>query len=120
MFPKILCFALLAFALRASAQQTSPPSALADDLCACIGTIDPRSDDPTFDLAVRHCLNASMMQHSREVIEIMRRFPARDRGYYVLGLVLGSSLDKSCPQYPLVKERLRSLHAPPPESVSNT
>jgi hypothetical protein len=105
---------------QAAAQQVAPPSGLANDLCSCIGTIDPHSDDRTFNLAVRHCLNTAMMQNSKEVVELMRKFPAEDRKFYVLGLVLGSSLDRSCAQYPLVKERMRTLLQRPPEASPNT
>ncbi len=92
-----------------SAQQAIPPPRLAEDICSCMGSINPASDDRTFDLAVRHCLNTAMRAHSGEVIELMRRFPAQDRRFYLLGLLLGSSLDKSCPQYPWVKDRLRTM-----------
>ncbi|MBS1570108.1 MAG: hypothetical protein JST45_11830 [Bacteroidetes bacterium] len=90
------------------AQQATPPGQLADALCNCLGSIDPAADNRSFDLAVRQCLNTTMREHSGEVIELMRRFPVQDRRYYILGLVLGSSLDKACPQYPLIRDRLRS------------
>ena len=100
------------FNITASGQQATPPSTLADDLCSCVGTIDPTSSDHLFDLAVRHCLNKSMTQHSGEVIEIMRRFPGQDGKFFLLGLLLGGALDRSCPQYPAVKDRLRTLLQP--------
>ena len=101
--------ALIGLCTGSQAQQAIPPTHLAEDICSCMGAINPESDDRTFDLAVRHCLNTAMRAHSGEVIELMRRFPAQDRRYYLLGLLLGSSLDKSCPQYPWVKDRLRPL-----------
>lgn len=116
----LLAIAMSVIGTAASGQQATPPSKLADDLCSCMGTIDPSSDDRTFNLAVRHCLNTSMVQHSEEVVEILRRFPAQDRKIYLLGLLLGGSLERSCPQYPLVKDRLRSLVPPPPEPGPNT
>lgn len=93
---------------------------MAGDLCNCIGTIDPHSDDHTFDLAVRQCLNAAMKDHMEEVIGLMRRFPAQDRRYYLLGLLLGSSLDRTCPQYPLVKDRLLPMLNASSELPPNT
>ncbi|MBS1941018.1 MAG: hypothetical protein JST38_09095 [Bacteroidetes bacterium] len=98
------------------AQQATPPGHLADAICTCMGTIDPAADNRSFDLAVRHCLNTAMREHSGEVIELMGRFPVQDRRYYILGIVLGSSLDKACPQYPLVRDRLRSLFDPAPDA----
>lgn len=117
---RFLAIALLACCTRLCAQQVKPASGLADDLCSCIGQIDPRSDGTAFNLAVRHCLNSSMAAHAGEVVELMRRFPAQDQRFYLLGLVLGSSLDRNCPQYPLVKERLRDLLAAPAETGPNT
>lgn len=107
--PLLLAFVLTGMVLSASGQQVLPPSHLAKDLCSCMGDIDPTSDDRSFDLAVRHCLNTAVMQHSGEVLEILHRFPDQDQRIYLLGLLLGGALDRSCPQYPLIKERLREL-----------
>ena len=117
----LILLALLIFNARASGQRATPPSTLADDLCSCVGTIDPASSDQLFDLSIRHCLNRSMTRHSGEVIEIMRRFPGKDGKFFLLGLLLGGALDRTCPQYPAVKERLRTLIEPAPDSAaSNT
>ncbi|MCC6841149.1 MAG: hypothetical protein IT230_13410 [Flavobacteriales bacterium] len=97
---------LLGFSAASRAQQAVPPAHLADALCSCMGSIDPQSDDRSFDLAVRHCLSTAMMTHSGEVIELMRRYPSQDRQLYLLGLLLGGALDRSCPDYPLIRERL--------------
>ncbi|MBK6892767.1 MAG: hypothetical protein IPH00_06435 [Flavobacteriales bacterium] len=43
------------------------------------------------------------------MLEILHRFPDQDQRIYLLGLLLGGALDRSCPQYPLIKERLREL-----------
>lgn len=95
-----------------SAQHAVPPSFLAEDLCACLGRVDPESNNRTFELAVRHCLNAAVTGRSEEMTELLGRHPAQDRRFFLLGLVLGSALDRSCPEYPLVKDRLRlMLHA---------
>lgn len=115
-----LLIALLAPFAPARAQQASPPARLAEDLCSCIGAIDPASADATLDLAVRHCLSTAMMAHSREVMQIMLRFPMQERKYFLLGMVLGSSLDRACPQYPMVRERLRGLLPAASEQVPNT
>ena len=116
----LLLLALTASVGKVSAQYVDPPSRMADDLCACMGTIDPTSDVRTFDLAVRHCLNSTIVQHSGEVIELMRRFPAQDRKFYLLGYLIGGSLDRSCPQYPLVKDRLRLMFHRDPETGAST
>lgn len=92
-----------------SAQHVVPPSDLAEELCSCMGEINPEGTDRNFDLAVRHCLNTAVTQHSGEVIELLRRYPEQDRKFFMLGLVLGSALDRSCPQYPLIKDRLRLM-----------
>ncbi|MEO5584101.1 MAG: hypothetical protein ABIQ75_01480 [Flavobacteriales bacterium] len=105
----VLVIAFTGVVLSVPGQRVVPPSHLAKDLCSCMGEIDPSSDDRSFDLAVRHCLNAAVMQHSGEVLEILHRFPDQDQRVYLLGLLLGGALDRSCPQYPLIKERLREL-----------
>ena len=105
----VLVIAFTGVVLSVSGQRVVPPSHLAKDLCSCMGEIDPSSDDRSFDLAVRRCLNAAVMQHSGEVLEILHRFPDQDQRVYLLGLLLGGTLDRSCPQYPLIKERLREL-----------
>lgn len=105
----LLLSALLYLTASVSAQHVVPPSSLANDLCSCLGAIDPSTNDHNFDLAVRQCLNTTMAKHSSELIELLRRYPAQDRKLYLLGLVLGSALDRSCPQYPLVKDRLRLM-----------
>lgn len=106
--------------LSVSGQQAIPTSHLANDLCACMGDIDPHSDNRSFDLAVRHCLNTAVMQHSGEVLEILHRFPDQNQRIYLLGLLLGGALDRSCPQYPLIKERLRELGLKDARSGANT
>lgn len=105
----LLFIALFGSLSIASAQHVAPPSNLAEELCTCMGGINPDSNDRNFDLAVRQCLNAAVSQHSGEVIELLRRYPGQDRKFFMLGLVLGSALDRSCPQYPLVKDRLRLM-----------
>lgn len=95
--------------LSVSGQRAHPPSHLANALCSCMGDINPTSDDRTFDLAVRHCLNTALMRHSGEVVEILHRFPDPGQRVYLLGRLLGGALDRSCPQYPLIKERLLEL-----------
>lgn len=105
----VLAFVFTGMALCASGQRAVPPSHLANDLCSCMGEIKPSSDDRSFDLAVRHCLNNAVMQHSGEVLDILHRFPDQNQRVYLLGLLLGGALDRSCPQYPLIKERLREL-----------
>jgi|GEM_PF-1952657 len=92
-----------------SAQHAVPPSYLAEELCACLGQVDPASNDRSFDLAVRLCLNTAVTKRSAEVTDLLRRYPVQDRRFFLLGLVLGSALDRSCPQYPLVKDRLRFM-----------
>ncbi len=108
-FRLVLAFVLTGVVLSASGQRAVPPSHLANDLCSCMGEINPSSDDRSFDLAVRHCLNTAVMQHSGDVLEILHRFPDQDQRIYFLGLLLGGALDRRCPQYPLIKERLREL-----------
>lgn len=93
----------------AQAQHAQPPSTLASELCSCMGTISMDDDDRSFDLAVRNCLNTVIPRHSREVVELLQQHPGQERRLYLLGLVLGHTLDRTCPQYPLVKERLRFL-----------
>lgn len=105
----VLVLTFTGVVLCVSGQRAVPPSHLANDLCSCMGDIDPSSDDRSFDLAVRHCLNTAVMQHSGEVLEILHRFPDQDQRIYLLGLLLGGALDRSCPQYPLIKERLHEL-----------
>lgn len=102
------------------AQHAEPPSALAGELCDCIGTIDVSGDERTFDLAVRHCLNTVVMKHSHEVIELWQQHPAQDRKFYMLGLLLGNALDRTCPQYPLIKERLQHLSMAPSSTPPST
>lgn len=116
----LLFLALLCLPSSVSAQHAVPPSSLASDLCSCMGAIDPASTDHNFDLAVRLCLNTAMAKHSGELIEQLHRYPGQDRKIYLLGLVLGSALDRSCPQYPLVKDRLRLMLAPDTPSPPRT
>ncbi len=103
-----------------SAQHVVPPSTLADELCSCMGAINPAGSDHNFDLAVRHCLNTAVNQHSGEVIELLRLYPEQDRKFFLLGLVLGSALDRSCPQYPLIKDRLRLMLNSESRKISST
>lgn len=116
----VLVFAFTGVVLSVSGQRVLPPSHLANDLCSCMGDINPASDDRSFDLAVRHCLNTALMQHSGEVIEILHRFPDQDQRIYLLGLLLGGALDRSCPQYPLIKERLLELGSKDPRPRPST
>ncbi len=103
-----------------SAQHVVPPSTLAEELCSCMGEINADSNDRNFDLALRHCLNTAVIQHSGEVIELLRRYPEQDRKFFMLGLVLGGALDRSCPQYPLVKDRLRLMLDPANRKLPST
>ena len=105
----LVLIALFGHAWAATAQYGKGPLSLADDLCACIGSIDPGANDNDFKLAVRHCLNTTIMGHPHEVIGLLSRYPAMDRNVYLLGLLLGETLDRTCPQYPLLKGRLRTL-----------
>ncbi len=102
------------------AQHAAPPSRLADDLCQCLGKLDPEAADAEFDPAVRACLNASVTDHPGEVIDLLRRYPTLDRKFYLLGLVLGSALDRSCPEYLQLKERLHQLRLPAQRSMPAT
>ena len=117
----IFLFALLLAMPRVlHAQHAEPPSTMANDLCSCLGTISPKPDDRQFDRDVRLCLNTVVASHSREVVELLRQYPAEDRKMYLLGLLLGHALDRTCPQYPLVKERLRHLLQPAPKAIPST
>ncbi len=104
----------------AQAQHATPPARLADDLCQCLGKLDPEAADAYFDPAVRACLNAAVAEHPNEVFELLRRYPALDRKFYLLGLVLGSALDRSCPEYPQLKERLHQLRLPAQRTLPAT
>jgi hypothetical protein len=84
-----------------------------------MGKIDLKSDDRTFGLAVKHCLNEAVVKHPEEALALLHRFPDERQKAYLLGLLIGGTLERSCSQYPAVKERLRSLNAPaPPEKPS--
>lgn len=105
-FKALITLALLATAHQVSAQRLSPPAPMTDELCSCLGTISGHSTDRELDLAVRLCLNTALSKHAGEVIELLRRYPGQDRPYYLLGLLLGGALERTCPQYPLIKERM--------------
>lgn len=118
--PILILATLLLLAGAVRAQHAQPPSAMADDLCECLGTINGSENDRNFDLAVRHCLNTMVVKHSHEVIGLLQRYPMQDRRFYLLGLLLGSALDRTCPQYPLIKDRLQLLqeeHPPTPPTT---
>lgn len=114
-----LALSLALASATAFAQRTGPPGRLAEDLCGCMGNIDLKSDDRTFDLEVKHCLNEAVVDHPEEALSLLHRFPDERQKAYLLGLLIGGTLERSCSQYPAVKERLRSLDAPaPPEKPS--
>ena len=85
-----------------------------------MGSIDLASDDRTFDIAVKHCLNEAVVKHPEEVLSLLHRYPDERQKAYLLGLLIGGTLDRSCSQYPAVKERLRSLSTPVPRSRPST
>lgn len=115
----LLTLSLTVASSAALAQRTGTTGQLADDLCGCMGNIDLKSDDRTFDLAVKHCLNEAVVKHPEEALSLLHRFPDEQQKAYLLGLLIGGTLERSCSQYPAVKERLRSLNAPvPPEKPS--
>lgn len=107
-------------ALAARAQYAAPPSDLATDLCTCMGSIDAGASDHEFDLAVRNCLNTVFDRHSHEVLWLLQRYPDQGRKMYLLGQLLGGELDRTCGQYPLVKDRLRLLLVPGPAAPPST
>lgn len=104
-----LSFLFAVAVLSVSGQRARPAVDLAQELCSCMGDIDPLIAPRSFDLAVRQCVNTAVLQHSGEVLEILHRFPEQDQRIYLLGLLLGGALDRSCPRYPLIKKRLRDL-----------
>lgn len=79
---------------------------MADELCDCLEQISMQGSDRDMDLAVRLCLNNALAGHSGEVVELLRRYPAQDRQFYLLGQLLGGTLDRTCPRYAVIKERL--------------
>ncbi|MEO8733110.1 MAG: hypothetical protein ABI373_02140 [Flavobacteriales bacterium] len=116
-------FLALSFVVASSAafaQRTGPSGQLADDLCGCMGNIDLKSDDRTFDLAVKHCLNEAVVKHPEEALALLYRYPDERQKAYLLGLLIGGTLERSCSQYPAVKERLRSLNTPVTQQKPST
>lgn len=111
---------LLALAPAGHAQHAQPPSTMPMELCECIGSIDLSGSDRDLDLAVRHCLNMVMAKHSREVVGLLQRYPGRDRAFFLLGQLLGSSLDRTCPQYLVIKDRLHLLVTDQPATLPST
>ena len=85
-----------------------------------MGDIDLKSDDRTFDLAVKHCLNEAVMKHPEEALALLHRFPDERQKAYLLGLLIGGTLERTCSQFPAVKERLRSLNGPVPTQKPST
>ena len=85
-----------------------------------MGNIDLKSDDSTFDLAVKHCFNEAVVKHPEEALALLHRFPDEQRKAYLLGLLLGGTLERTCSQFPAVKERLRSLNEPDPPEKPRT
>jgi hypothetical protein len=116
----LAALALVCACSAAYGQRVDSPSHLTDDLCGCMGSIDLSSDDRTFDLAVKHCLNKAVVEHPGEVLSLLHRYPDERQKAYLLGLLIGGTLDRTCSQYPAVKERLRSLSAPLPPSRPST
>lgn len=105
---------------RISAQQVTPWSHMATELCDCLGSIDANTTDRDMDLALRLCLSTTLSRHSGEVVRLMHRYPAQDRQYYLLGLVLGGALDRTCPRYALIKERLHPKHTTAVRPIPST
>lgn len=117
---RLIYLLLFTVALRAAAQQSAPLAHLAADLCTCISAMDQTGDARAFDLGVRHCLINGMHEHAEEVIPLLSRYPAQDRGYYLLGLLLGHALDNKCPKYQMMKEMRLIKLMPPSEGTPNT
>lgn len=115
----ILALLMVATGSPAKGQRTST-STLASELCACIGAIDPGTDGRMLELETRACLNRAIKHHPQEVVALLGRYPAPDRTLFALGLVVGSVLDRECPDHPLIKARLRLLLPQQDTSPPNT
>lgn len=93
------------------AEPRSLRPSMADDLCRCLGAIERSTADPDLEQAVRRCLNNTITKHPEELVELIHQYPRQGRPFFRLGLILGGTLERSCPEYPLLKDRLQLLPA---------
>ena len=94
----------------ACCKRVAVPALLADDLCGCMGQIDVNSNDRIFGEAVKHCMNEAVTKHPEEVISLMQGYRDQRQRAYLLGVLIGGITDRTCWEYPAVKERQRSLN----------
>lgn len=113
--PRLFLSATLALVLHvAQAQGPKEPPRVADDLCGCVSSIDPKASDRSVSAAVRICLEEAVVRHPGEVLSLLERAPQQGTRAYQLGLVLGDVLQRDCPGFSLIQTRLQLM---PPTAI---
>lgn len=112
----------LGLAVSAAGQvaRTSARPGLQEELCTCMSAIPPDSDDRYFESQVRTCLENGVLHHPGEVLDLLDRYPDRGNRAYLLGLVLGGTLEGRCAGFNVVKARLQQMPARMPNDRKGT
>lgn len=85
-----------------------------------MSAIPAQSEDALFTARVRQCLENAVVHHPSEVLDLLERYPEQRNKAYVLGLILGSTLEGRCAGFDLVKARLQQQQPRVPNDRKGT